>query len=465
MNIALIQAIPHGELRPQLGYGIAFLKSYALNLNPEWRIDLFLNDEEFSATFNPLDYDIIGISSVTNCFNEVKELARDIKSRNPDAPLVIGGSHITAFPASVEHDFFDVGVVGEGEVTFHELVSYISGSRKFDPSGLDAIKGLCFVRDGKVCCTERRELIKDIDSIPPIDKSFLVHYKALPITHTSRGCPFNCKYCQSHAMWNSKLRLHSPEYVLREILELRSLYPDDNRLIFKDDTFTANRKVLRAIQENLAEIKAGRELVVVGSSHVNYIDEEWARVLAAIGVRKLNFGIESGSERVMRILKRECTTLEKVDRALDLCHANNIKSSSAFLIGTPEDTEADLITSYEFILERLSSGKLWEVGTLVLAPLPDVQSEYWNIAVKKYNIDHKTFDWGRLDIRGWLYYLSESQNVGSIDDWWRWRTEKIQALYIGSIPEDRFIRLIEPYEIEMIRIVQENIAYDRKHKY
>lgn len=464
MKIALVQVVPMNELRPQLGAGIAYLKSYAKKHEPQIEIDLFLSDQQFHENFEVNNYDLIGLSTVTACFKEAKNIAKDIKGKNSTLPIILGGSHITAFPDSIIDDCFSLGVVGEGELTFLEIIRVFMKKQSLSPENISDIKGICFNCKGELIYTGCRDFIEDIDAIPSIDKEFLLRYKTLPLTSTSRGCPFSCKYCQSNLAWKSKLRFHSPQYVLNEILELRKLFPSDNRILFKDDTFTANKKVLSCLKENIDKIRGGRDLIIVGSSHINFINTDTAKMLKELGVRKLNFGIESGSDRLMRILKRNSTNIDRVNDVLETCYNNGIKAASTFLIGTPEETEDDLKRSYEFILKNLSSNHLYMAATLMLTPLPDNNSEYWQIAVKKYNINHKVFDWSRLDLRGYLWFLTESQKEGSIDDWWKWRNEKLNAIYIGGIKEEKFLRIIEPYEKEIINIVLPRIEYDRQHK-
>ena len=460
MKIALIQTIPEDQTRSQVGVGIASLQAYALHNEEGIDIDLFLNDANFYSQFRPVDYDLIGISSVTFTFQDSIQLAKTIKGEDPSIRVIIGGSHISGFPKSILNEYLDVGVVGEGEETFVELIRLYKRSGRYVADDLNNIKGICFAKDRHVVFTGYRDYIQDIDTIPHFDTDFLKRYNALAFTATSRGCPYDCKYCNSSTIWQEKLRFHSPEYVIEDIMRLMKLYPDDRRLLFKDDTFTANKKALRAIRDRYEEITAEKKLMIIGSSHVNFINPETGILLKDIGVRKLNFGIESGSDRLMRIVKRNNTNLNRTQATLDICHDNGIIAGSSFLIGVPEETEDDLRRSYEFIIESMINNRLFTTGTLVLTPLPREDSDYWQLAVKKYNIDHETFDWSRLDIRSWHYYRFENKKECSINEWWQWRKEN-NLLYIGGIPEEKWLKIIEPYEIELMKMNQRNIEIDR----
>lgn len=462
-KIALIQTVQIEKTgRPEIGLGIAFLKSFILKNEPNVSIELFINNEESYEQFNPLQYDMVGISSVSFCFDEAIDIARKIKGANTKIAVLVGGSHITGLPRSIECKYFDVGVIGEGEETFLELIRAFKKHKKFKTDVLKNIKGICFYRNGSVHFTGYREYIQPIDLIPNFDKSFLKKYGGLPYLISSRGCPFNCKYCSSYAAWKNKVRFHSPEYIIRDILEIKELFKDDDRIILKDDNFTMNTSLLRGLEEKKERIEqiSGRKTYFVGSSHVRFINHKLLKTLKYINTKKINFGIESGSERILKIVKRGSASVKESQVALDLCYEYGIKAASSFLIGIPEETEDDLKKTYEFILKNLRSKRLLTTGTLVLTPLPDDYSDYWKIAVKKYNIDINNFQWKRLDFRTLHHYYHHHGGTSNINDWWAWR-KRNRKLYIGGLDEDKFLKLIEPYEKEIIKYNEINIKIDR----
>lgn len=464
LKIALIQTVQIEKTgRPEIGLGIAFIKSFLLQREPNISVELFINNEKFEQ-FNPLVYDLIGISSVSFCFDEAIGIAKKIKEANANIPVLIGGAHISGLPMTIRYNCFDIGVVGEGEETFLELIRTYKKYKKFTSDILENIKGICFMKNGEVCLTEHRQYGQDLNLLPHFDKNFLKENNALPYLITSRGCPFHCKYCQSDAAWGGKVRFHSAEYIFDDILEIKNLYPDDNRIIFKDDNFTVSIKFLEQLKEKKDKLEriTGRQTYFIGSTHVNFITHELLKILKSLNVRKVNFGIETISDRLLKII-RKSTTSKICQTALDLCYEYKIDTGSSFLIGLPEETEDDLKRTYEFTLKNLQNGKFLTTGTNLLTPLPDENSEYWKIAVKKYNIDIDNFKWKRLDLRSFhAYYLNHGGN-DSINDWWAWRQQK-EALYIGGLPEDKFLKIIEPYEKQLLKINETNIKIDRAKK-
>lgn len=259
MRIALIQTIQQENTgRPEIGIGIPYLKSYLLKHEPDIEIDLLVNDDKFGS-FDSARYDLVGISSVSFCFDEAKKIAKMVKEKN-DIPVIVGGSHISSIPQSIEYEYFDIGVIGEGEQTFLELVRAYKKYSRFTTDIVENIKGLYFIKDGKHYFTGHRDYILPLDNIPNFDKNFLKNTGALPYVVSTRGCPFNCKYCSSQIMWKRKLRFHSADYVLNDILEIQELFPEEHRIIFKDDNFTANKNMLSGLINNLKKIQRGGEV-------------------------------------------------------------------------------------------------------------------------------------------------------------------------------------------------------------
>ena len=462
LKIALIQTVQQEQTgRPEISLGIAFLKSFVVKNESNIDVELFINNKQFYQEFNPMDYDMVGISSVSYCFDEAIDIAKKAKESDSKIPVLIGGSHITGLPESIMCDYFDVGIVSEGEETLLELIRMYKKHQGFSANMLKVIKGICYLDNGTVHFTGYRDFINPIDSVPGFDKTFLKKYGALPYLITSRGCPFNCKYCSSHAAWKSKVRCHSPEYVINEILEIKKLFRDDNRIIFKDDNFTANKILLKSLKEDISYINSdGRNAAFIGSSHVKLINKDLLDTLISINTKKINFGIESGSERLIQIVKGGSASVKEAQAALDLCYDYGINVGSSFLIGVPEETEDDLRRSYEFVISNLQNKRLFTAGTLILTPLPDKYSDYWKIAVGKYNINISNFKWKRLDFRGMHSYYHGYGGDSNINNWWSWRKSN-DALYIGGLQEETFLKIIEPYELELIKLNEMNIKADR----
>ena len=198
--------------------------------------------------------DIVGISATSQGFARAKEISAQIKDKNRDIVTILGGHHITHLPETLpEH--CDVGVRGEGEQSFLELVDCFSRNGLSPrPDNLRSIKGIVFHENGSIVTTGRRELIAPLDTLP-----FPAREPGhMPYMFSSCGCPYTCAYCAGSAMWD-KTRFFTVEYVVSEIEWILEQFPGTDYIPIWDDLFVANRPRLRKIVELVRAAEAARE--------------------------------------------------------------------------------------------------------------------------------------------------------------------------------------------------------------
>jgi radical SAM superfamily enzyme YgiQ (UPF0313 family) len=154
----------------------------------------------------------------------------------------------------------------------------------------------------------------------------------------SRGCPFRCSFCSSRNFWDKKLRSRSPENFVAEIRSLQKDY-GTKYFMFWDDSFTINRKiVLRYCQ---AIIDAGLKINWKTATRADLVDEELLRTMKRAGCVKLEIGVESGSERIKKLIFKDVTN-EQIKRAFSMIKKSGISSGAFFMAGFPEETAEDL---------------------------------------------------------------------------------------------------------------------------
>ena len=144
--------------------------------------------------------DVVGITAMTFTLIDVIKVINLIKSIRPEIKIVLGGPHVHIYPEeTINIRGVDFLVLGEGEVTFKELVENID-----NPARLSTIPGLVFKENGRVINTGARPLNEDLDSLPfparhltPVQKYSSLMARRIPITtmFTSRGCPYRCTFC------------------------------------------------------------------------------------------------------------------------------------------------------------------------------------------------------------------------------------------------------------------------------
>jgi len=313
--------------------------------------------------------DLIGISSTTVAFHRALELANELKTKVPHAPIVLGGPHVSSNVAhAMGHAVFDYAVLGEGEESLRELCEALRENRP-----LDGCAGIAFRRDGKVVITPCRPLIADLDSLPfpafdliPNIRHYNpppCNYKKLPAVNviTSRGCPSRCTFCDRN-VFGQKLRQRSAENVADEIEMLYRTH-HIREIAFVDDTFTIGKQRIYQTFELLE--RRGIHVYWTCMSRVNTVDLELLQFMRRHGCWHISFGIESGSEEILRQIKKH-VSLEQVKRAVAMCRACDIKTKGFFMLGHPGETAETIEMTIEFGL-RLP---LDDIVATINTPIP-----------------------------------------------------------------------------------------------
>ena len=212
--------------------GLAYLAVYIKKILPGVEIKILdqIPPERIIQIIKKDKPDIVGLTSVSENWIQVKKFARKIRINSKNAKLIIGGIHITTQPSCFKETIFDYGVLGEGEIPFLKLVQQIM-NKKDDSKSLSKVRGLLIRSDTEIINTGLPDHIENLDDIPPIDLSRInMKYYLLPSVSsgfkktfmilTSRGCPYNCKFCSSSCFWKSKIRFFSAQRVVKEIEEI-----------------------------------------------------------------------------------------------------------------------------------------------------------------------------------------------------------------------------------------------------
>jgi anaerobic magnesium-protoporphyrin IX monomethyl ester cyclase len=342
------------------------------------------NNDDFDEIGHKLeryDFDIIGITGLITQYDYIKRLTYLLKSLHPGKKIIIGGFIGSTVPELLlTRTKADVIVIGEGEVTIIELLQAIETG-----CDLSHVNGIAFNRDGSIVVTGKRDLITDIDSIPfpawdmfPIQQymdTFAAHYnqeRIMPIL-TSRGCPFDCTFC--YDSFGKKTRYRSPENVVSEMKALKSKY-NITRLIIYDETFTVNRK--RAISICNLMIKENLNIKWECSGRVNCIDEELLVILKAAGLTTILYGIESGSQKMLDVM-RKGVTVEQSRRAIRMTKKAGVNMHTPLMLGFPGETEQTIAESVNFFLRENIVG----IAGTIYFPTPHPGSELWEYALSK----------------------------------------------------------------------------------
>lgn len=335
------------------------------------------------------NYNIQHIGFTTNCSNYpmVIELAKRMSERKPSSFLFLGGpqASVSYYETLQQFDFIDLIVVGEGEIILRELVA-----NKFNLSR--KITGIAYRHQNNIIYTNERDLIENLDDSPDIkyDSISITKYwdeikqNEIPVfpIEVGRGCPYNCTFCSSSIFWKQKYRTKSVDKVIAEIKQLMDQY-GINRFNFVHDNLTFNNRYCEEISSRI--IEENLDIQWNCSSRIDQINEDLVRLMHMAGCRGIFFGIETGSPRLQRSI-RKGINLDKVIDTLKLVKNIGIKATTSFIIGFPDETEEEYNQTIQLALDCRLSGSPTELQILSPMVRTDLFSQYKNLCFYSENI-------------------------------------------------------------------------------
>jgi len=265
----------------------------------------------------------------------------EIKTNAPAAKIIVGGIHPSIFPEQYDYQVIDTVVMGEGEITFVNLLGLVAKDEPL-PKRIQGVK-------------------PDLTAIPWVDRELFDYQRELdcffaPDQQTpsvtmlaGRGCPYKCNYCQpaENKVFGSPHRMRSAESVIGELQHLKNKYHYKS-ITFWDDTFTFNRHWVMQFCDMYE--KSGINVPIAACSRADIIcnNEPMIERLAEIGVDWLVIGLESGSQRILDLINKG-TTVEQNILATEICQRNGIKVFGTFMLGLPTETNDEIQATMDMI--------------------------------------------------------------------------------------------------------------------
>ena len=276
--------------------------------------------------------DVYGFSTYSVNYHITLAL-KDIAMRlNPEAITFAGGPHVTALPNDCESNF-DVIITGEAETCFLELIRRV----------------LCGERPKGIF---RGEPIANLDSLPFPDYELIdlpsynriVEGSSSTSLISSRGCPYNCSFCNSRVFSRGMLRFRSPENIIQEIQQLTDKY-GTKTFRFNDDLFTFSPDRIIEMGKALKPMEILYRVFARSSS----ITKEAACMLYESGCRHVAIGIESMSDQMLKLLKKQTDKKTNIIALKNARHAG-LKIRIYLLIGFPGETEKTFCESLNVLM-------------------------------------------------------------------------------------------------------------------
>lgn len=321
--------------------------------------------------FNP---DIVGISFLTPAYSRAKRIVSSLRPQLPAAKFCAGGFHASVMPTQVVKSLsLDFCIIGEGEVTMLEICELLS--KQEDISG---VSGICYMgTDFVPVITPPRRLMEKLDELP-LPATHLLDYEAylrppglfrgmamdrIATIATSRGCPFPCTYCGGRKLFQGSVRFRSVMSLRHELDYLVATH-DIRGIWIIDECFTLDRERAHAIADLIAEYR----LVWGMQTRVDLLDESMIRHFKKCGCMEINFGIESGVDRILALLKKG-TTRHAAEQAFSWCHDYRMRTTANFMIGSPTETEEEIYETFRFAKSLKASYTVFHITT----PLPGTE--------------------------------------------------------------------------------------------
>lgn len=355
------------------------------------------------------DYDILGFSCFTMNYNVSKELAAMAKTCNKNVLTVFGGPHPSIMPEkTIEDKEVDVVCLGEGEISFVELVNALENKLP-----LEKVDGIWFKRGKKIVKNPVRKRICDLDALPFPARDLLPMEKYLdakigrgawavkaPSTTmiVGRGCPFDCTYCSTKLIFGKSVRFRSPKNVADEIELLIKDY-GVRGIAFVDDTFTISRAVVEGLCSKLVKRKLGIEWAC--HTRIDTLSPELLKKMREAGCTYITLGVESGNQDVLDKFVKKGIKLKNVEKVFRWTKEAGIISGAYFILGIPGETKENMRETIEFA-KKINPDV---VNFNVVRPLP--KTEMYELAEK----------FGRLNVKSWDDFNFDAKPIFESDEW------------------------------------------------
>jgi len=389
-KLVLVNAGTNYEYGVHEPLNLLVLAAYAKKFGHEVFIADQIAGENIFKKIKKINPDFVGITATTAVISEAYKIAD--WARKKGFKTILGGVHVTVLSEeAMKHA--DYVVKNEGE---DALVKILEGK---------AEGGIVI---GKP--------VMNIDELPKIDRGLInmKHYQQgkdrTPGTHLhfvppntklnsilgTRGCPYNCIFC--HNSWRGlPVRMNSAKRVIEEMKELENKYRT-GAVFFMDDDFLFSKSRTKEFCELYK--KEGLKIIWGCQARVTSKGLELLKELKEANCKQITFGLESGNQRVLSLLKNDTTTVKQNVKAIKQVKEAGILACGSFMIGNPSETEEEIQETKNFILENNLDG----FGVSITTPFPG--TKLWQMCREKGTIPNE-IDWNNFNLNKLTFALSD----------------------------------------------------------
>jgi anaerobic magnesium-protoporphyrin IX monomethyl ester cyclase len=328
-----------------------------------------------------------------------KLISQYIKKNSPDTKIIWGGIHATTMPEqTLRENFIDIIMIGEGEKTFSKLIEFIS--KKKD---LAKLKGIGYKDDSKNMYFTMKNELHEVSDLGNLPYNLIEINKYLDnigdhefFLEGARGCVYNCTFCYNPCFNEQKWRSDSAQNLVNNIKILNQKYNIKNFFIIDDSFFISEKRVfdfIELIKKNNLKIKWSCE---GNLSSLSKYSKESLLELEKSGLRWISIGIEHGSKKIRRYLKKNININDLIKFNKSIA-GTKIKARYNFIIGSPIEKEKDLRKSISLVNRLIKDNPNSMIQPFyITVPFPG--TEYLK-DVKKHGfvVPKKLEDWEDFD--------------------------------------------------------------------
>jgi len=312
------------------------------------------NEKRFNSLLNKSD--IVALTSMTPQISHAFEVAQMAKDHG--CITIIGGYQPTLAPEFVaKHPAIDYAVRGEGEHTFRELVNYLDGNK--GNITLKDIDGVSYKNnEGRVLHNKDRKLEPNLDNFPMPrrdlldDKKYVYLGARVAQLETSRGCPYNCKFCCIIKMWRNSdrpvtYRTKSTKRIMQEIYDIDW---KNDFIFFCEDNFTIKIKRTKKILDTIIRSGVPNKIYLSCQSRVDtlYRNPWLVDLMHKAGMRQVFLGIESVHQQSLDAMNKKNTTPDMVKKVVSSLQDHGISIFGGVIIGFPGETKTMVRQNIQF---------------------------------------------------------------------------------------------------------------------
>lgn len=317
--------------------------------------DCIVNEVGFSQLqrklrrFKP---DLVVINTATPSITSDLKVTALAKQTNKKCKTVAFGIHVTALPETslkMEPDL-DCVIRGEPEITLKEIALAIERKK-----GLKEIQGISYKKGKKIIHNPSRPPLENLDELPfPAWQHIRIERHLMPFKNvpfllivTSRGCPYQCKFCADKTFYGRKLRLRSPKRIVEEMEWVGKEFGVKD-FLFWSESFTINPQFAEKVVDEI--IRRRLKIHWVCNSRVDSVNYPLLKKFAQAGCWMIGYGVESGEQKVLDMMNKG-TTLAQTRKSVRDAHKAGLEVTGHCIIGYPRETKKTIEKTIKFAKE------------------------------------------------------------------------------------------------------------------